>query len=263
MESTLTPAHDATTLAAGRFSFLVVGAGRGGTSLLAGLLDSHSALELDFEGRAVRHLMGRPILNRWRLPTWRFDRLLLQRRTDAFVAHCLRRAARSGAAQWGNKITTEQIEALNEHNLANPHAPVEILPYLFERALAGVAVLFILRDGRTCVRSKMARTGQSLQTACRRWRYSVEVYRYLRTRHPRCVCVRFEDLLADPRPSLERITDILGVPFEEGMLAGTASAKMLPEYRRGRLDPTKAALGDVPEGCVDLIADDLRECGYL
>ena len=75
--------------------------------------------------------------------------------------------------------------------------------------------------------------------------------------------MRFEDLLTDPQPALAEITDLLGVAFEPGMLAGTQSRKMLPAYRKDGLDPSKTDLGDVPDGCVDLIEDDLRYCGYL
>ena len=179
------------------------------------------------------------------------------------MAYCRRCAAQSAAPCWGNKITTEQVYGLAEHNIANPADPVEVLPYFFERALAGIKIVFILRDGRTCVRSKMNRTGQSLDTACSRWRQSVDVLRYLRESHDNNVCVRFEDLLTDPQPALETITSFLGVAFEPGMLAGTQSRKMLPEYRSGGLDPSKTDLDGVPEGCVERIEHDLRYCGYL
>ena len=40
------------------FQFLVVGAGRGGTSLLAGLLDYHESLEVKFEHFSEGYLAG-------------------------------------------------------------------------------------------------------------------------------------------------------------------------------------------------------------
>ncbi|GIT25501.1 MAG: hypothetical protein CM1200mP41_15450 [Gammaproteobacteria bacterium] len=41
-----------------------------------------------------------------------------------------------------------------------------MLQILFEENLSDVIVIFILRDGRTCVRSKLARTTQQLAHAC-------------------------------------------------------------------------------------------------
>ena len=43
------------------FDFLVIGAGRGGTSLLAGLLDSHPLIEVGFELHSIDTLMRRNI----------------------------------------------------------------------------------------------------------------------------------------------------------------------------------------------------------
>jgi len=238
-------------------AFLIVGAGRGGTSLLAGLLDSHPQLAVGFERHAVPILMGKRLLDFGR------GKKLIHKRAQAFRQAGLADAARHAGKIWGNKITTEQIFGLEDHNAANSAAPVDVLDYFFQTSMAGVKVVFILRDGRSCVRSKMNRTGQSLETACERWRYSVRVYRYLREHHGEHVCIRFEDLLAEPEATLGQICQLLGVEFSSSMLEGTESDKMLPEYRRNGLDPTAASLGNVPDGCVELIRDDLCRCGYL
>jgi hypothetical protein len=51
------------------------------------------------------------------------------------------------------------------------------------------------------------------------WKESVTLLRQNRSRHrERYLVVRFEDLVADPRPQVERICRFIGIPFEEAML---------------------------------------------
>jgi Sulfotransferase family len=241
---------------AGEIAFLVVGAGRGGTSLLAALLDAHPHLEVGFEHRSVATLMGAEVPER--------GPGLLDARIDAFLAAGRAEAARFPGRRWGNKVTTEQIRGLEDHNLENPSLPsVDVLDRLLNERLAGVPVVFLLRDGRTCVRSKVARTGQSVSEACERWKYCVEVWRFLRERHLRNVRVRFEDLLGSPRKTLELVCDFLDLPWFDGLLDGTRSGKMLPECRRDGVDATRAELRGVPAEAEELLRAELAECGYL
>ncbi len=237
------------------FGFLVIGAGRGGTSVLAASLDAHDALEVGFEQFSEGYLMGKALATA--------ARGMFDQRALAFVRACRDEAARFPAVSWGNKITTEQVFGLEDHNVANPDAPVAVLDRFFNHHLRGVKIVFVLRDGRTCVRSKVARTGQSLELACERWKYSVKVYRFLESRHDNRICVRFEDLLRDPERTLTAICTFLGVAYQPAMLAGTRSEKMRPDYRQPQLDTSKLALFDVPPGCLERIGDDLRLCGYL
>ncbi|MBZ0269938.1 sulfotransferase [bacterium] len=236
--------------------FLVVGAGRGGTSLLAGLLDAHPGLEVGFEHRSVATLMGHDVKER--------GPGLFDARVAAFLGGCRTEAARFPGRLWGNKITTEQILGLEDRNLEHPDAPpIDVLDRFFNEALAGVPVVFLLRDGRTCVRSKVRRTGQSVAQACERWRYSVDVWRFFRDCHLRNLTIRFEDLVRQPRETMETVCDFLDVSWCEEMLTGTRSAKMLPEYRRAGVDEGPAALGDVPREVEETLGHVLAECGYL
>lgn len=227
------------------FEFLILGAGRGGTSLLMALLDTHSRLEVMSEYASVACLMDE-------------SRDVFER-VGAFKKACLAEAARHADKMWGNKITTEQLSALAS---GSPSADFDVLSYFFNEAFAGTKVVFILRDGRTCVRSKVERTGQSYETACMRWNYSVQVYRYLSADPGRHLLTKFEDLLMDAPGVLRRITDFLGVPFEEGMLSGTDNPKLLPEYRNTGFDLEKMHLGAVADWH-GLIQENLRYCGYL
>jgi hypothetical protein len=240
----------------GKFSFLVIGAGRGGTSLLAGLLDYHSQIELGFELFSQEYLMGKAIASP------RDD--IFNHRVQQFLHACNEKAEFFPDKYWGNKITTEQLYALEEHNEGNPSFRIDILDNFFNVCLSGVKVVFILRDGRTCVRSKMARTGQSLELACQRWRYSVSVFRFLQTRSPETtLCVRYENLIMDSHSEIHRICDFLGVEYEKGMLNGTGNTKMLQEYRQNEIDKSKLTLQEIPDGCVELIYSDLISSGYI
>jgi len=239
------------------FKFLIVGAGRGGTSLLAGLLDYHSGLEVGFELYSVQYLMGEGLPYQ--------GSKLFHKRATTFVSACKRKASRYRGVLWGNKITTEQVFGLEDHNLANPASKIDVLDMFFNRYLRGKAVVFVLRDGRTCINSKVQRTGQPIEEACERWQFSVKCYRFFKTRHSNNICVRFEDILCHPQTTLSQICDFLGVPYQEEMLKGTANRKKLPEYQHSQLDisDTAARSADLSEEFIKRISDDLRYCGYL
>ena len=80
------------------FNFLVVGAGRGGTSLIAGLLDSHSKLEVGLELFSVDCLVGKNIFTS--------GANIFNQRVNAFVVACRKKAMLYPSHFWGNKITT-------------------------------------------------------------------------------------------------------------------------------------------------------------
>ncbi len=221
------------------FAPLVVGAGRGGTSLLAALLDAHPQLDVGFEAHAAL-LLDAGVEPRERMRRYR--------------EHCERSAQGSAGRAWGNKVTTEQIHALG------PDGGGEAIELFFE-GLADTPTIFVLRDGRACVESKVRRAGVSYEEAARRWRFSVEAFRYLRPRGS--LVVGFEQLLDDPRRTLGAVCEFLGIPFSERMHEGTSSAKLVPEYRREGIDPSRAAPPRLPAEIYDSIAADLRTCGYV
>lgn len=237
-----------------RFRFLLVGAGRGGTSLLAALLDTHSDLEVGFERHAEDILMGKAMS----AP----DRDSLHKRVNAFVCACNQDVAASEAKFWGNKITTEQIFGLEDHNLDHPNSRINVLDAFFNQYFRQRRVVFILRDGRACVLSKVKRAGRTYDLACERWRYSVTCYRFFREQHANSLCIRFEDLLYEPALTLRSVCAFLGVAYEPEMLAGVASTKLRPEYRHAKFDTLKATSPDFPDEYLNAIRDDLLYCGY-
>ena len=228
------------------FKFLITGAGRGGTSLLAGLLAAHPKLEVGFESFAPELIGTHPQAGR-----------SVPERLHRFRAACDLEAARH-PTPWGNKITTEQIAGLEEVNNAGLDVAAE-----FYASLADIRHIFILRDGRTCVRSKVTRTGQPIDIACQRWLFSVEIFRRFQNSSIPGVVIRFEDLVRDPRTAIAPVCEFLGVNFDEAMLAGTQHPQMRPEYRQTKLDPSKALASPLPDDAMALIEPALRECGYV
>jgi len=240
----------------GVFGFLLIGAGRGGASLLAGLLDSHPLLEVGFELYAIERLMGRG------MPAGRPAARCIDDRTKTFRTVCEQTAAAFPHTFWGNKITTEQLYGLEDHNRLNPQRPVPVFDYFFNTAMAGIRTVFILRDDRACVKSKVSRTGQSWELACDRWLYSVDVYEYLAARPDAALTLKFEQLLTEPEPTLRTVCAFLGVPYDPRMLDGTDSGKMIPEYRHGKLDAAKAVAPQIDGPWLEKIRPGLDRCGY-
>ena len=237
------------------FKFLIIGAGRGGTSLLAGLLDYHPKLEVGFELYASAYLMGN------KLP---YDGpKLFQERAKTFAEACKRHGNNHPEVYWGNKITTEQFYCLDADTKTYNAKQPDVLDAFFNKYLKRTKVVFVLRDGRACINSKINRTGQPLELACDRWQYSVQCYKFFKTRHSNNICIRFEDLLLKPKETLTSICDFLNVPYTDEMLKGTGNDKMLTDYQSDKLDISKIKPAELPAECMDKITDDLKYCGYL
>ena len=247
-----TPALQA-DIAGSKFQFLILGVGRSGTSLLAGLLDSHSQLEIGFERYGDECLRGKDLPENKK--TMFFDRV------SSFFDRCIEEANHSEKAIWGNKITSEQLAGLNKHNLFNTPA-IDVLDTFFNSLVPSLKVIYLLRDGRSCVASKLKRTPQSLEQACKSWILGVETYHFLQSR-PNTLFLRYEDLLQDPVNVLTQACSFIGVEFESCMLGGTMNEKMLGTYRRNGIDSVKAKIVDTNHPCVPLIEAELRSCGYI
>ena len=237
------------------FRFLIVGAGRGGTSLLAGLLDYHPGLEVSFEYSSVAYLIGKEL--------YYSGSELFHKRVTSFISSCKQEASQYPTVIWGNKITTEQILGLEDHNIVNPESRIDVLDMFFNNYLKNKAIIFILRDGRSCINSKIQRKNQSLKEACEKWKYSVKCYKFLKTYHSNNICIRFEHLLLHPQKTLTNICDFLKIPFQKEMLEGTNNEKILHKYRKNNFDLSKMNSIDFPDIHLKEIEDDLKYCGYL
>jgi sulfotransferase family protein len=234
----------------------VIGPGRGGTSLLTACLDGHPGIVMRSEYHSARILIGddEPI---------RSVATLLDDRLARLRSICDEDQARNPGLIWGNKITTEQIRGLEEHNFLNGAS--EDVVARFVHTMAGYRSIFITRDGRSCVASKAHRAGRPMMRAALSWCYSVRVLERLERLGALCATVRYEDLVRKPQKPLMKVCQALEIDFHPDMLNQTNNEQLLrPEYRHGRFLTEKATeIPLLPDAVLNVIEPDLRRLGYL
>jgi hypothetical protein len=247
------------------FAFHIIGAGRGGTSLVAALIDTHPDCEVYFEELSTNFLLGRV---RTDAETMHDPAPRAKARIANFIGACEAHAAAFPGKLWGHKTTTEHIEGLG----SSVGKDVACVPAsgtdtdaleMFVESVADIHTIFILRDGRTCVRSKVMRTGQPIEEAVRRWKYSVRVMNAFKARAAHLLVVKFEELITYPEATMREVCAFLGVAYVTAVLEGTASIKLSPEYRSKIFDRSKLVLEDhADQKWVDDIRPELIANGY-
>lgn len=230
---------------------LVIGAGRGGTSLLTALLDQHTQVTMGFEFAARGYLVD-PVAE------------TLDERLAGLRYECDRRAERFHTPIWGNKWTTGQIAYLyaDAPSLDLDDLNDHVLDRFFNVHFAGWPVVFVVRDGPACIDSKRRRDGLDEREAADRWLYSIRCLRFLEA-HPAALhVVRFEELVHEPGRTLSGVCGFLGIDFEETMLAGTANPKMRPEYQRAGFDLGATRAVEASPSLRQYLAPAMRLAGY-
>jgi hypothetical protein len=217
--------------------FHIFGAGRGGTGLVAGLLNEHSACEVWAERLSTEHLLrkGAPV----------------EARVDAYLEACEESSLRSPKELWGHKTTTEQV-----YFMASGECE-----YFLRRTIM-IPTIFVTRDGRACIPSKVRRSGIPLANAVRNWRWSIHFLRRVRESQERLLVFSFEQLVLSPEAIALEMCRFLGIPYEPAMLQGTRNDAVLSDYHREGFDRSAAAIRDGAPPYLAEIADDLRYCGY-
>ncbi len=231
--------------------FLVIGAGRGGTSLLTAMLDYNSGLEVALERFAFDYLLGQ------KMPPEKVK--LLDKRLVYFQKACQQEANQS-SQYWGNKITTEQITALQDCD--NTIWPDYLDSFIME-VIGQKRVVYIVRDGRSCVQSKMKRTDQSYKTALTRWKASVAILDHFQKRNVDLHLCRYEDLVKEPEETLQAICKFLHVKFEEQMLDGPQNPIMPKMYAGDSIRQQPEAETTWPESWTEDMKEELQILGYL
>lgn len=231
-----------------KFKILVIGPGRGGTSLVASLLDAHPKLNIGLEEFAFDYLLGKSLTA---------EEDSLEGRVEGFVKNC-RKMAEAGKVTWGNKITTEQLEHLLE-----TASREEVNQTVLREIIGRKKVIFVLRDGRSTVHSKMIRASHSYEEALARWKNSVDWLKLLKKNAPSFYSLRFEELLLRPEEQLRALCQYLNLPYAEEMMQGTESQKMLAEYRQKALDRQKAQIPPSALSYTDDMREELQYLGYL
>lgn len=251
-----------------RFDLLVLGAGRGGTSLVGSLLDSHPQLTVALE-HAAEECLVRPGHREKTGPGKGFSR---EKRLRCFRQECRRAARKAGTAHWGNKLTTEQLDVLypaSWEELWSPGSPLlSPAPYtdfhqeLGQRLLKPLRVIYLSRDGRSCIHSKMQRSPASYVQALYRWKAALPWWHWLRDNHPQWHWLRYEDLLRQPETELRRLCQFLELPYAPAMLGGASSNRIHEDYRQTGLDSSKAAVPPEAQAYAADIREELDVWGY-
>jgi hypothetical protein len=219
------------------------GCGRSGTTLLRMMLDSHRRICCGPESSLFRR---RAVDVDWLADRFGFDRdevgaILDAARSrpafiEAFAGLCMQKA---GKARWAEK-TPRNIGRIGE---------------VF-RCFPAARFVHVLRDGRdvACslrthprhkvVDGRLVPTGirRPIAGCARRWVRDIEGSRRW-WGDPRFHTVRYEDLVLDPRPVLERLMAFLGEDWDEGMLAHASADSPFRDATRFAQNPE--ALGAV------------------
>lgn len=199
------------------------GCGRSGTTLLRMMLDSHGCICCGPESSVFRRRAIDPDALADRFGFAHAELRLVHAAADsrqafieAFAGLCMQRA---GKRRWAEK-TPRNISRIGE---------------IF-RFIPEARFVHVLRDGRdvacslrthprhAVVEGKLVPrdTWRPIAGCARRWVRDIEGSRRW-WNDPRFHVVRYEDLVLDPRPVLERLMDFIGEGWDEAMLAHAAT----------------------------------------
>lgn len=220
----------------------IVGMGRSGTTLLRMMLDSHSTLAIPPEtnfgsalaafeqggpGPAVEAMVGNELWADYNLSADEFARRVQSRRPEAF-ADVLRvfyefYAELQGKSRWGNKTP---------YFLARMTLVQEVVPE--------ARFIHIVRDGRDVALSTVPTFfGPSDVTGvAEEWSRMLALARRQAGDLASYTEVRYEDLVREPIPTLQRLCEFVDLEWEPSML----------DYHRHAAERLSSELRDVVEG---------------
>jgi protein-tyrosine sulfotransferase len=239
--------HDADAFVAGYRSTLspivIGGCGRSGTTLLRLMLDSHRHVCCGPESSVFRRRPIDPdaLAERFGIGRGEVRAVHAAARSrpefiEGFAALCMRKA---GKRRWAEKTprNISRIATIFRH---------------FPEA----RFVHVLRDGRDVACSLRTHprhrvedgrlvpldTWKPIAGCARRWRNDIEASRPFWA-DPRFLTVRYEELVLEPRPVLERLMKFVGEPWDEAMLAHAGADSPFRDATRFAQNPE--ALGAV------------------
>ena len=208
----------------------VVGCGRSGTTVLRTVLDSHPDLAVSHEGRFVAPLGLRRA--RYERPEgFATDRLIADLTADRAVRTNLEfdeddvRAALAGPAPEGfpdavRRIFAHYAEVRGKSRYGDKFPGYVLRMDLLAGMFPEARFVHIVRDGRDVALSYRAIAPADAVTLAFDWRSRVSAGRAAgATLGPaRYQEVRYEDLVTDPRPTVEGLCGFLDLAFDPAML---------------------------------------------
>ncbi|XP_062870443.1 protein-tyrosine sulfotransferase 2 [Trichomycterus rosablanca] len=193
----------------------VGGVPRSGTTLMRAMLDAHPDIRCGEETRVIPRLLSlRQEWRKWRDDRWNLDKEEVTQETldSATAAFLLEIIARHGepAPLLCNK---------DPFTLKSSMYLSKIFP--------NSKFLLMLRDGRASVHSMISRRVTiagfdltSYRDCLRKWSHAIEamVFQCTLVGPTRCLSIRYEDLVLQPRTTMARVLHFLSVPWHEGVL---------------------------------------------
>ncbi len=213
----------------------VVGMPRSGTTLLAALLSAHSQLAIGPE-TAYFDLVWKPLERGQDLTVWpEVERVLaawLEKPSVALMELPVAALLDEWHSAWTNRTLSHRlILARVMETFAVRQGKVrwgEKTPghFLFVPAIKGeypdAQIVYIVRDPRD-IHLSLAKvswnTGNAFNHAVQWREYQAICQRYLARYGSSVIVLRYEDLVSDPGPVLQRLTEQLGLRFEQSMLS--------------------------------------------
>jgi hypothetical protein len=184
---------------------LLIGAPRTGTTLLGTMIGSHSEMGMvneDVDVRALGRVLGRQLTG---------------------VKLCVPNQIRLEKKSFLGSQLLKKVGMIHE----SPKSHLSIKEYL---EIPTLKVIAIIRDGNDSVHSMMVRGKSRFKKAARRWAEAVETIYVMKNTCPdRILVLTFENLVLDPRTTIQNVCDFLGIAFEERMLRGHELNPYYPE----------------------------------
>jgi hypothetical protein len=237
--------HSADSFAAGHRSSLspivLGGCGRSGTTLLRMMLDSHRRICCGPESSVFRRRALDPesLADRFGFPQAEVQEIYDRAQSrpqfiDEFAALCMEK---TGKSRWAEK-TPRNIGRIGAIFRSFPEA----------------RFVHVLRDGRDVVCSLRTHprhgvengklvpldTWKQIAGCARRWRDDIEGSRPFWS-DPRFHTVRYEDLVLNARPVLEKLMVFLGEPWDEAMLEHAGAGSPFRDVTRFAQNPEALA----------------------
>lgn len=193
----------------------VGGVPRSGTTLMRAMLDAHPDIRCGEETRVIPRILslrqgwGRQMEERWALEDEGVSQEMLDAATTAFLLEIIARHGEP-AALLCNKDPFTLKSAVYLSNI-----------------FPNSKFLLMLRDGRASVHSMISRRVtiagfnlSSYRDCLTKWSNAIEamVSQCKAVGRRRCMTVRYEDLVLQPRGTMQRVLHFLNTPWHEGVL---------------------------------------------
>jgi protein-tyrosine sulfotransferase len=217
--------------------FFIIGAARSGNTLLRALLLGHSRVSIPPESYVLGGLAlewDRVCYQDWdTLVRFVLDAFDQQHDFETWETDLSPLAARLGGVDESRRSLAMIIDAVYRHYAGEKFPGADMWGdktplntervFLIDRVFPGARYIHMLRDGRDAVSSavKAGLYGGSVEAACRQWLLRVQMAREFGRTIPanRFMELRYEDLVSDPRASVEAACNFMDLGFQEEMMA--------------------------------------------